>query len=211
MNSFMSYWDKVFCINLDRRVDRWEHAQTQMAMYGLEAERFSGHDNVFINERKSGNAGCTASHRGVLEIVSHFKWDKVLILEDDFECNHSPDEFIQLWDEMIKEVPENWDFLYLGGHYANAPQLRISPHVIKMDRMLTTSSYGVRWKVAKMIAPHISGYSPIDCLISGFTSKMNSYIFQPRLMVQTPSFSDIQEVMVDHTHCMRDPNHEKMV
>ena len=80
-----------------------------------------------------------------------------------------------------------------------------------MDRMLTTSSYAVRWQTAKKMAPYISGDSPIDCVVSGFTSQMKAYIFQPRLMVQTPSFSDIQEAEVNHTHCMRDTSHENMV
>jgi GR25 family glycosyltransferase involved in LPS biosynthesis len=211
MNSFMSYWDKVFCINLDRRTDRWEHAQKQMELYNIQAERFSGYDNVIVEGLRNGNAGCTASHRGVLEIIAHNKWDKVLILEDDFECNHSPSEFLELWNQMINEVPKDWDFLYLGGHYANPPQKRVSKHVIKMDRMLTTSSYAVRWQTAKAISPYLSGNSPIDSLISGFTSQMNAYIFHPRLMVQTPSFSDIQERDCNHTYCMRDTSHENMV
>lgn len=209
--SFMDYWDKVFCINLDRRTDRWEESERLLKLYGITAERFSGHDNVMVNGRRSGNAGCTASHRGILELIAHNKWDKVLVLEDDFCFVHVPDVFHRWWDSMIQEVPNDWDFLYLGGHYADAPKRRISPHVIQFNRMLTTSSYGIRWQKAKEMAPYIYGDEPIDSLFSGFTEKSKAYIFQPRFMVQKPSFSDIQECEVNHTFCMLDRSHEQMV
>lgn len=211
MNSFMSYWDKVFCINLDRRKDRWDQCLLNFEKYGIHAERFSGHDNVVVDGRKSGNAGCTASHRGVLEIIAHNQWNRVLVLEDDFICVHQPEEFHNLWDTMIREVPENWDLLYLGGHYSCPPKRRISPHVIQFNRMFTTSSYGIRGNVAKLMAPNIYGDQSIDSLFSSFAENMNAYIFQPRLMVQAPSFSDIQEMEVNHTFCMLDRNHENMV
>ncbi len=41
----------------------------------------------------NGNMGCTASHRGVLELICHHRWQRTLILEDDFMIVVPPDEF----------------------------------------------------------------------------------------------------------------------
>lgn len=207
---FENYFDKIFCINLDRRPDRWRHAKEQMDLYGLKkVERFSGHDQVRINGTVNGNAGCTNSHRALLEIIAYHKWDKVLVLEDDFQIRDR--RFHQLFKDMIGEVPGDWDMLYLGGHYANAPQYRHSPHVIKFARMKTTSSYAIRWKFARQMAPYICGNSAIDELYSGFTPFGNCYIFTPRLMVQYPSYSDLTERESGNAMCMEDCEHEKMV
>lgn len=210
MTRLQDYFSHIFCINLDRRTDRWDHALDQFRLLGLQnVIRFSGHADVIHNGRVNGNAGCTASHRALCEIIAFNKWPRVLILEDDFECIHEDTQ--QRFSDMIGEVPNDWDMLYLGGHYADAPQKRISPHVIKFNRMLTTSSYGITWQMARRIAPYLHSDFPIDSLYSGFTPHHNCYIFQPRLFIQAPSHSDLTETHSMNGPCMLDPNHENLV
>jgi hypothetical protein len=52
--SLKKYFDKIYCINLDRRTDRWDETQTELKKWGLENEvvRYSGIDgNTLKNER----------------------------------------------------------------------------------------------------------------------------------------------------------------
>lgn len=216
------YFDKIFVINLDKRPDRWAHCLEQFRKFNLtKVERFSGFSDVnrsisynedgtlWRSEPISGNKGCTSSHRSLLDIIAYHGWNRVLVLEDDFEIEHS--DFHSRFESMLPEVPQDWDMLYLGGHFANAPQRRISKHVIKFSRMLTTSSYGITAKFARLLAPHICGEGPIDSLYSGFTPAYNCYIFQPRLIVQYSSFSDITERDSTNAPCMQDTRHENMV
>jgi GR25 family glycosyltransferase involved in LPS biosynthesis len=203
------YFDKIFIINLDRRTDRWERCQAQMAKFSFNAERFSAHANVKIDGVLNGNAGCTASHRALLEIISYMKWPRTLVLEDDFEIVH--EDFEARFSDMSEFFPQEWDMLYLGGHYQNAPQSRYNKHIVKVNGMYTTSSYGITHQFARKIAPYFISSGPVDCIFSGFTPTNNCYICQPRLMVQSASYSDLTESMSDNRHCMLDTSHENMV
>lgn len=206
-----SYFDRLFVINLDRRTDRWAHCQEQFKRYGLtKVERFSGYADVIDHHGKvNGNCGCSASHRALLEIIAYHQWPRVLILEDDFEIRF--DDFDYRFARMISEVPPDWDMLYLGGHFAEKPQARVSRHVIRMGHMFTTSSYAVTHKLARKIAPYICGVGPIDSLYAQWHRSEKCYIFDPRLMVQYSSFSDLTERDSTNAPCMEDMTHSRMV
>lgn len=198
------YFDHVFCINCAHRIDRWTHVLEQCRLHKIELERVDG---VYI--KGWGNDGCTASHRLVLEKIAEGPWDRVLVLEDDFECIY-PDTQSK-FEDLITWVPDDWELLYLGGHYGDKPRARINQHVILTGYMKTTSSYGITKAQAAKMAPAIAGIGPIDDLFSGFAMKDRSYILQPRLMVQYTGYSDLQQREMGNAACMMDTNHENMV
>lgn len=200
------YFDAVYVINLNRRWDKWSLCNEELVKHQILATRFEGHDLAL---KELGNTGCTASHRGVLELICHHGHKRTLVLEDDFQILH--DDFNQRFECMLAQIPDNWDMLYLGGHYAEKPQARISKHVIKIGAMLTTSSYAINYETAREIAPFISGNGPIDTLYFDTNRTKNCYIFQPRLMVQRPCFSDIVQKECNNSICMQDTLHEGMV
>jgi GR25 family glycosyltransferase involved in LPS biosynthesis len=218
------YFDQIICINRVSRTDRRRHAAAQAIRCELfdhdNFQFFTAHDGHMLDGTFNGNFGCTASHRGVLELIAHHGWERTLVLEDDFDvvepgryADHAKNRlpFNEQWAKMIGEVPDDWEMLYLGGHYAEAPIARVSEHVIRIGRMLTTSSYGITAKFARKIAPHISGIGPIDVLYGGFHRENRCYCFTPRLMVQYENLSDLQHRKMDNSQCMLDPNHEAMV
>lgn len=211
MHPINRYFSRIFVINLDRRADRWQECVEQFRMFGIHSwERFAAYADVKDDSGKpNGNCGCTASHRALLEVIAYQHIPRALVLEDDFQIVHG--DFTERFEAAIRELPENWDMLYLGGHYGEAPISRVSPHVIRCGRMLTTSSYGITCGMARRMAPHISGVGPIDSLYGGFHRDNNCLILSPRLMIQRPSFSDLQERDMDNSACMLDESHEKLV
>jgi len=203
----------VLVINLNRRNDRWKEFEAEMEMLGIDHyTRFDAYDGPINDGRPSGNMGCTASHRAVLEIIAWSKWPRCLVFEDDVQLRR---EFLPDWKqrfiEMVRDVPPDMDILYLGGHYADRPISRVSPNVIRCGRMHTTSSYIITQEAARRMAPYISGVGPIDVLFSGFAEKQHHYIFQPRLFIQRPSFSDLLEQNCNNKWAMEDGRHEAMV
>lgn len=198
------YFDEVFCINLLRRKDRWAHVLDQCKRHAIKVRRFDGADMI-----NWGNNGCTLSHRLVMEEIIRLGVPRSLILEDDFECRF--DDTQERFAAMIQEVPDDWDFIYLGGHYSDEPKSRVSPHVIRFNRMKTTSSVGITLEQTRRMVHDITGSGPIDEIYSGWTEKHNAYIFQPRLMVQYNNYSDLQQRDMNNTPCMEDTRHENMV
>lgn len=203
-------FDKVIWIGSVNRPDRAAQMEAQFAKFGIVAERFEAHWKPLDHTWKpNGNLGCTSSHRGVLELIAHHGWERTLVLEDD--AMFLGDDFPEQFDAMIQEVPLDWDLLFLGAGYAERPKRRINGSVIQTNALMTTSSYGITRAMARKMAPYISGIGPIDSLFHEWQRTHKCYIFSPRLAVQRPSFSDLQEKESENMTSMQDTRHEEML
>jgi len=132
------------------------------------------------------------------------------------------------FDYMVQFVPADWDVLYLGGGYGGPPITRVHRHVVRCGAMMTTSSYGITKQFAQIWTEGVDAMvrqqaeaagtdlleshpGPIDLTFSRFAAERQFYVFQPRLMIQRPSFSDLTERDEHYLMSMTDPNHEQMV
>jgi hypothetical protein len=215
MSRFTDYFDQIFVINLATREDRLAHFISEMLKIGVTRDQFSVFNGYLKpkdhNGIPSGNLGCTASHRALLEIIAWNKWRRVLIFEDDAELIGKPEDFDRTWDALERNLPNEWDMLYLGGHYGEDVQGRVNRFVLRTGTMLTTSSYGVTWWMARKMAPYISGIGPIDSLYGGFHRENECFCIQPRLFAQYPNYSDLQDREMNNRLCMTDRRHESML
>ena len=125
MSPINSFFTKIFCINLDRRPERWERSQTEFAKHGLTVERFAAIDGKDIQAVTNGKQringaeiGCSLSHKRILEMIVENGWEQVLIHEDDVEF---VENFNERFEEAIKHVPPTWEILYLGGNLVVQP------------------------------------------------------------------------------------------
>jgi GR25 family glycosyltransferase involved in LPS biosynthesis len=193
---------RLFVINLAKRTDRWEHCKRQFLRHGLtQVQRFEACVDPEPG-RFDQNTGCTLSHRTLLDMQIANEWPRMLVLEDDFDIIFG--DFHDRWSVYEKEIPADWDMLYLGGSYGEKPIARVSEHMIRAGRIMTTSSYGITLDAAKMLAPHIVGSGPIDNLYSDRHREMKTYIVSPRLIVQFPNYSDLQGRMMNNSASMLD-------
>src|ERR1044072_6137915 len=77
-----------FCINLDRRPERWEQMRSKFERCGVEGvQRFAAVDgqNAIIPANWSdspGAYGCLRSHLDIIEEARGRGWSNVLIFED---------------------------------------------------------------------------------------------------------------------------------
>ena len=99
------FCDKMFCINLDNRHDRWNRVQKEFGRIGVSPERFSA------IKHEHGRTGCRMSHQAVIKKAKDSNWDRVLIFEDDVLFH--PDA-LMVFDSAIRQLPEEWDLLYFG-------------------------------------------------------------------------------------------------
>jgi hypothetical protein len=258
-----SYFDKVFCINLDRRTDRLQRVQAEAVRYGIQFERHVGAEpsrltrkplsteeraalvpfgptlaGCPLEARPYGTMGTTLSHRMLLRKVAEGPWPRVLVLEDDFHVitpkdkpgwfgNGLPDDFQARFDLLASHVPGDWDVLYLGGGYGNPPLGRVDDYCLRVDLMLTTSSYGITRKYAEewsnrtdeqeRLHKEYDGtrYSAhiglIDHMVSRWAREANHYAVQPRLMIQAADYSDATQRQESYVGSMTDEQHERLV
>jgi GR25 family glycosyltransferase involved in LPS biosynthesis len=114
-----TFFDKIYCINLERRPDRWINVKSKFDRLGIDVERFIASDgkdiknlpetsffNHFMNKSEYG---CLMSHKRVVEDAKKNGYKRVLILEDDVLFHK---DFMNLF-QRVKDAPE-WDMLFLG-------------------------------------------------------------------------------------------------
>lgn len=208
MTPFENYFlGNIFVINLKRRPDRLEHFNREMADIGVTCvERFDAIDPG----PDWGNHGCTASHRAVLDIIVQRGLRRAFIFEDDATLRRQfVTSFHDELEPILRETPDDYDMLYLGGHFGSMPRGWFSKHLILMGQMKTTSSYGVTLKSARELRDLIpvgTGDS-IDNLYSHYNETKRCFISEPRFFVQYNNYSDLQKRQMNNTPCMEDNSH----
>lgn len=207
MTTINDYFEKIYCINLDRRPDRWQECLEEFSIHNLEVSRFSGVDaknipEITENVNKTpdldiGYIGCCRSHRLIIESAKRDNFENILILEDDVKFDDSLNE---VFSEFIQEVPDDWDILFLGANHAlnnpwqRAPIIKISEHVYKLSFCYATHAYAVRKKAYdKIIECLLPENDKSDVLFSHAQTQLNTYVVRPHLAWQRESYSDILE------------------
>ena len=189
MTPFETFFDgHLFVINLTTRPDRLNHFKQQMESVGLKhVQLFEG--RVVLDEygAVNGHAGCTASHRALLEMQIANGWPRMFVFEDDAKLIYS--DFSERWDRFAAELPSDWDMIYLGGTLLGS-QRRLSDNVLSADRINCTQSYGITLPAATTFAPLAKTYAPIDMVYGDIPAHNHRFIINPRLVGQKEFKSD---------------------
>ena len=182
-----THFDKIYCINLDTRPDKWELAQEEFRKYGIEdiVERYPG----LIGTKKIPSMhGCALSHIDIIEQCKKEKRKNVLVFEDDIEFLSYSLDYKNKLNEEIKSNPVEilsaglsqlesykWDILYLGyniklGDFCNKEIL--SDNLFKSTLQLTTHCIAYNESVYDVIINELKhtnsqdpNYNKVKCAI----------------------------------------------
>ncbi len=108
MQSFFDQVDRIVCINLDRRTDRWAQAQDEFARLGIagRVQRFSAlTETRFANPQQNAVAGLCMTNAAILQQAERDGCRNLLIFEDDVTFLRPPPPI---------PIPECADLFYLG-------------------------------------------------------------------------------------------------
>lgn len=199
----MNYFDKIYCINLDSRKDRWDSAEKQFKSYGLDVERVSAVKGSDLNldwppEIKEGAVGCSLSHLFVMKMAKQLGLKNYLILEDDIEFDP---EFVSKFNLIQNQIPDDWDMLYLGGqHYHGMGLEQITENIFKCEYTLTTHSFAVKETVYDLFINKLTNITkPCDVHFASEHKNINAYVIIPHLTWQSQSYSDVENAYADYT------------
>lgn len=158
------YWeavDGIVCINLDRRIDRWESfckavkdvipEEKIHRISGVEGVKMPGYGELpwFTERTKArssywgGAAGCMMAHMHAIRMAQQKGWRNVMILEDDISAKVTP-EGLSMINHALTHLSGRY-LLYLG--YAKRVPRGLSVKQVddvtlwRIDGALTTHAY----------------------------------------------------------------------
>jgi GR25 family glycosyltransferase involved in LPS biosynthesis len=197
-------FDKVFCVNLDRRPDRMLHFEEQVKKYNLgEFERVSAVDgkNLDISNFKisAGELGLVLTNLKIIEKSISNRYESILILEDD--CIFT-DEIKEV-DSYFSVLPKDWDMLYMGGnhntHMGILDPYYVNEKVCKLHSTYSTHFVGIKKLMFTKIYNMLRTKSkPLDMFYVELQKDNQVYSFYPALAKQIVDFSDIQNNVTDY-------------
>ena len=218
LNDFFS---KIYCINLDSRPDKYEICASEFEKFGIEVERVSGIDGNRVikpsGENVSNGAyGLWSTHIKLIEEAIKNKYENILIFEDDVAFI---DDFPERFNAKVSELPMDWDLFYLGGntnfdkakisiisgdekHIPNKENYKkLEYEICKTTWIQTTHAVGINIKFYETLLNEYQNkpIKPIDVVHCHLQQNgCNTYCFLPSLVIQRPTFSDIENTYVDY-------------
>jgi len=195
-----TWFDAIYLINLDRRPERLENAIEQFEKFGIgNVLRFPAIDGNTLDKHPTLNAGqlgCTVSHLLILHNAKDNHYNRILILEDDIVLS---DDFNEILDRSIDELPDDWCMFYLGGNHFKQvlPQ---SNNLVRMKGTLTTHAIAIN---SRLFDTAIAKISPLMQVIDVYYMVMHEqypcYCTSPKIVFQAEGYSDLENRMVNYT------------
>lgn len=176
-------FEKIYCINLNHRTERWEESEKEFKRIGWEVERF-GTTTDFNNSQ----------YRCLQEAK---QYNSSLILEDDV-CFGSLNHL----DNSYSELPEDWDIISLGANLREEHTERIGGNLYRYTNGWTTHAMGYSKKMVEWILENFNPEKDIvydEWLRINVLPFFNCYIVYPMVAFQRPSYSDLMGMFADYT------------
>lgn len=191
-------FDRVLCINLDRRADRWQGflASATAHIPAERIERFSAFDAraslvpTWWNGTPGGY-GATMSHRQLIGQVFASGAESALIFEDDAML--APDFGARLGAFMAR-VPGDWQMLYLGGqHRPRFKPLPVAEGVVRCRHTIRMHGFAVHRRGAQAVFDRLSRTSKIcDQAVADLHPRVVTYAPTRWMVAQRANFSDVE-------------------
>lgn len=193
-------FDKTYCINLDRRNDRWDTFFSDFPLVDWIVKGFDRFKAVDGKEnpppatwkRSKGAWGCLQSHTKLIEKVVEDKLNSVLIFEDDavFVPN-----FKERANEFLAAVPSDWEILYFGGIHTEPPKL-VNDKVCRAMGVKLTHAYALRGQGIKKVHCILSNFQNCNLEVDELLRDLcpRAWVYAPTIWLvnQSGSESDIE-------------------
>jgi hypothetical protein len=203
-NPAFDYFEKIFCINLDSRPERWADIQKVFEKVGIldRVERLSGNKGHIAGWENVD--GCALSHLSAIYYAKQHNLKNVLVFEDD----------IVLERPNLDDLPEtirslaglDWKLFYLGANIEldlgkrlgiEVPAISVNPYLYKVEVPVST---------AHAIAYNNTAY---DAILSSPYFKLDFENFRiidhkPDEDVPIVSWDDLLALKIPDKYCVKD-------
>ena len=185
-----AFFDKIYCISIDDRIDRRTEAKKQFALVGL-LERVE-----FVIVKRHGvnrEQGIYQSHISCLQKGLAAGAEHILIFEDDIIFRGFAASRIRESCTFLAGKPE-WNMLFLGC-IVNGCAKTGTKSVVKINYHCMAHAYGINRKFAESLSRTSWQGIPFDDFLGTINNKF--YAIYPLCAFQSNSPSDNQTIIID--------------
>jgi glycosyl transferase family 25 len=193
LNDFV---DKIYCINLDRRPDRWARCQEIFKQHDLKVERAPAIDGKTLlgGSLPLGALGVLRSNLALLEGAKRDKSWAICIFEDDIELD---DDFNEKFSKYVEQLPDNWQFFYLGCSNKK-PSIVEDININRLTKAYGAYAVIIRSGLYDKIIEELKKEDlQIDLVYAKLQSQYCSYVVNPFLAWVRNDYSDINDRFID--------------
>jgi GR25 family glycosyltransferase involved in LPS biosynthesis len=197
---FKTYFNKIYCINLSKRIHKWDSTDLRLRQKNIEATRFDAIDgDLFrgISELSTGEIGCLCSH---LEVIKHAKlnnYNRILIFEDDVHLSKD-------FEKRILSIKNfSWKLLYLGASQYSWKYIDTSEDFYLSQNTLGTFAYAVdRSMFDELIEAFSAKNEQVDKILTRIQEKHygECYTMYPNIVIADVRTSDIRSGRDIYSH-----------
>ena len=205
--------DCLYYINLDSRTDRREHIEKnvlpQFQPYVKEIQRFSAYDHTKYPTLGQRAAGCSYSHLAIWNESIEKGYNKILVVEDDFQLIRNSEELKIIFELLDKIV---YDMCNLGYVTRGKPKIKTNlKYIYRCTDIQTTSCYTAKPEFLSTMIPAVKQAADnlmtnqehhsnaIDIVWKQFQNNPRWYLTE-RLGVQLTGYSDIENKFCTYQH-----------
>jgi GR25 family glycosyltransferase involved in LPS biosynthesis len=197
MNTF-DFFSEIWCVNLDKRTDRWEQVQKEFHSIGIlnKVQRFSA------IKHQDGRIGVIKSNLELLKYAKSKKLENILIFEDDVKFINYDEAKLNL---AINDLPKNWSLLYLGAN-THIPLVKKGDHLYQLKNGYATHSLCYNKIMYNQAITQYTNTNKItehgqilDVWLAKIQEKYPCYLVNPIMTTQETGFSDIENKFVDYS------------
>lgn len=178
--------DEIYCINLDRRLDRWEESVNLFSIMGFNVKRVSA-----IEDKEQPWNGLRKTVIGIFREAIALGHEKIVIFEDDIDLDQE-NFYTDLKKNMIA-LPEDWDMFYFSAAHQTWPT-QANSMLFKLSWSTAAHAIMFKRKSFERILHKLEELEneAIDVIYSKLQPKMNAYCCINPIAWQRRSYSDIE-------------------
>ena len=186
------YFDKIYCYSLFDAIERRESIERQAKEKGIV---YSLVDAVDLRKKGDNDNGVAWCHIGInrtlvaiIDDAIKNNYKSIVVFQDDVILS---DDFNQVIEENIKNVPDDWDFISLGCFNYFPPQ-KIIGRVHKTKAVVMDHAICINSKVfedyKELLKKEIAESDMSICRM-GIENKVNIYSIVPYIAKQGEFYS----------------------
>jgi hypothetical protein len=186
MNNF-HFFDRITCLTLGN--GEWTKAEAEFNTVGCPAQPFIALPS--IGPHQSFNLSTYAILKDFYDSKDH----TLLFLEDDCDFRN-----LHLMDQVLRELPKDFDIFYLGCNIRDEKPERVSQYIYRVKDCWTTHAVVYRKPIVKFILDNHPGESELmyDNFLGSQLPNWKAYVCKPFLAYQRPRKSAIWNEVVNY-------------